>query len=174
MHVTPRFGQDRLTRASYLRTFIFGVEDGLVSTVGLLSGIAIAGAPRATILLTGTVLIFVEGFSMAVGSFLSESSAEEYLEKKEQTSIRTPLLAGILMFASYAGAGFIALVPYILLDVSPAFYLSVALSLIALLGLGIVGGRLAHVSIAKSGLKMVLVGGVAIAVGILVGRLVQM
>ena len=41
---------------TYLRSFIFGVEDSLVSTVGLLSGVAIANASRDTILLTGTVV----------------------------------------------------------------------------------------------------------------------
>lgn len=174
LHATPRFGQSRFIRASYLRTFIFGVEDGLVSTVGLLSGIAIAGTPRATIFLTGLVLIFVEGFSMAVGSFLSESSAEEFLEKKERAGTKLSLLAGVLMFASYVGAGFIALAPYLFLPVSPAFYLSVILSLIALLGLGVIGGKLSQVSLTKSGIKMVAVGGVAILVGIVVGRLVQM
>jgi len=66
------------TLAVYVRNFVFGVEDSLVSTVGLLSGIASAGASTATIFLTGTVLIFVEAFSMAVGSYLSEESVEEY------------------------------------------------------------------------------------------------
>ena len=56
--------------AGYLRAFVFGVEDSLASTVGLLSGIAIAGAGRETILMTGIVLIFVEAFSMAIGDFL--------------------------------------------------------------------------------------------------------
>lgn len=40
----------RESRASFLRTFVFGVEDSLVSTVGLLSGIAIAGVSQKAIL----------------------------------------------------------------------------------------------------------------------------
>ena len=40
--------------ALYAKNFIFGVEDSLVSTVGLLSGIAIAGVPRGTIFLSIT------------------------------------------------------------------------------------------------------------------------
>ena len=57
-----------------VRNFTFGVEDSLVSTVGLLAGIAFAGVNAGTVVLTGAVLIFVEGFSMAVGSLLSEQS----------------------------------------------------------------------------------------------------
>ena len=64
------------SRVSYLRNFVFGVEDSLVSTVGLLSGIAIAGMNRESIFATGVVLIFVEAVSMAAGSFLAETSAE--------------------------------------------------------------------------------------------------
>jgi hypothetical protein len=42
----------------FLRNFIFGIEDSLVSTVGLLSGIAIEHIPQVTIVLTGVVLKF--------------------------------------------------------------------------------------------------------------------
>lgn len=85
---------------SYVRNFIFGVEDSLVSTVGLLSGIAIADVGRSTILLTGMVLIFVEAVSMAAGSFLSESSAENYASKHE-SPLRLSVPASAIMFFSY-------------------------------------------------------------------------
>ena len=61
----------------FLRNTVFGVEDSLVSTVGLLSGIAATGSvSKSFILLTGIVYISVEAFSMAVGSFLSEEFVE--------------------------------------------------------------------------------------------------
>ncbi len=154
--------------ASYIRSFIFGVEDSLVSTVGLLSGIAIAGVPRATILLTGVVLIFVEAISMAAGSFLSEYSAEEF-EKKSEVPAGRALADAAIMFVSYFLSGFIPLAPYIFLLTTDAFILSNVLSLVALYALGTVGARLARVSIWRSGLRMVIVGGLAIAVGIGVG-----
>jgi len=61
----------------YLRNFIFGVEDSLVSTVGLLAGVAAAAISQSAIVTTGLVLIVVEGFSMGVGSFLTEETTEE-------------------------------------------------------------------------------------------------
>ena len=85
---------------SYFRNFIFGVEDSLVSTVGLLSGVAIAGVAKETIFLTGIVLIFVEAFSMAAGSFLSESTAEEY-ESGSNKVERSSFISGAVMFFSY-------------------------------------------------------------------------
>src|SRR3990167_8861281 len=93
---------------SHLRSFVFGVEDSLVSTVGLLSGIAASGMSGREILLTGSVLVLVEAFSMAAGSFLSEYSAEEYLAKEKVMVVR-PLLDGTIMFFSYFLSGFIPL-----------------------------------------------------------------
>ena len=83
----------------YIRNIVFGVEDSLVSTVGLLSGIALGDIPRSTILFTGLVYIFVEAFSMAVGSFLSEESVEEY-ENTGMTSEASPRDRGSLMSAT--------------------------------------------------------------------------
>ena len=52
-----------------VRNFTFGVEDSLVSTVALLAGIAIANVETKTIVLTGIVLIFVEGAGNFTPSF---------------------------------------------------------------------------------------------------------
>ncbi len=158
--------------SSYIRNFVFGVEDSLVSTVGLLSGIAIADVPRATILLTGVVLIFVEAISMAAGSFLSEYSVEEFEKKSKVPAGRAIANAGV-MLVSYFFSGFIPLAPYIFLATSSAFIYSNVLSGVALFLLGVWGARLSHVSIWRSGLRTLIVGGIAIAVGIAAGQLVQ-
>lgn len=157
--------------AVYLRNFVFGVEDGLVSTAGLLSGIAFAGVERQTVFLVGIVLIAVEAFSMAVGSFLSEHSADDYLEQAE-VPLRRAFGGGMVMFVSYLVSGFIPLWPYLVLPVAVAFGVSVAGSLTALFALGVVGARFANVRVAKNSLRMVIIGGVAIALGIGVGQLI--
>lgn len=155
---------------SYYRNFVFGVEDSLVSTVGLLSGISIAGVANQTIIMTGVVLIFVEAISMGAGSFLSESSAELYEHQKDSALSRSYMDA-LVMFISYLVSGFIPLLPYLFLSSSQAFLGSIAVSLVALLVLGIASARLSHTSTTKGVLRMVLVGGAAIAIGSIVGRL---
>lgn len=157
---------------SYFRNFIFGVEDSLVSTVGLLSGVAIADVPRETIFLTGVVLIFVEAFSMAAGSFLSESSAEEYANHSERPK-RKSFISGVVMFVSYFVSGFIPLSAYLIYPVGEAMKLSIILSLLALSILGAVGGRLSSTSLAKASLRMVVIGGVAIGIGVSAGALLS-
>jgi VIT1/CCC1 family predicted Fe2+/Mn2+ transporter len=156
---------------SNFRNFIFGVEDSLVSTVGLLSGVASADASKATLFLTGLVLIFVEAFSMAAGSFLSERSAAQ-LEQREVVSIRRSIVPGVVMFFSYFVSGFVPLAPYLLLPTSQAFVVSIVCSLVALFALGLISGKISKTSLAKGAFSMFFIGGIAIGVGVIVGRLV--
>jgi VIT1/CCC1 family predicted Fe2+/Mn2+ transporter len=162
----------RQASAGYLRNFIFGVEDSLVSTVGLLSGIAIAEVPRHTIFLTGIVLIFVEAFSMAAGTFLSESSAEGFMKHREVPA-GPSAKQGALMFASYFLSGFIPLFPYAFLESSQAFPLSITASIIALFLLGAWGGSISKTNAFRSAFRMAVIGGVAIAVGVAAGVIVD-
>ncbi|MEK7118322.1 MAG: VIT1/CCC1 transporter family protein [Patescibacteria group bacterium] len=155
--------------APLFRNFVFGVEDGLVSTVGLLSGIAAAGEPERTIVMAGAVLIFVEAFSMGVGSLLSDNSTKEF-DSKEKIPLSRSFLGGITMFVSYFIFGFIPLFPYIIFDKVTAFPVSVVASLLALLFLGMFSARLAHISMLKKGLQMLTLGGTAILLGVLVGN----
>ena len=160
-----------LRSALFLRNLVFGVEDGLVSTVGLLSGIAIAGVDRETIFLTGVVLIFVEAFSMAAGSFLSEASVEEMGGGVDDT--RGSVAAGAVMFTSYFAAGLVPLLPYLFFSVATAFATSVACSILALFILGYWSGRETR-AVWRKTLRMGLVGGLAILVGAIAGTFVHL
>lgn len=154
--------------AGYMRNFIFGVEDSLVSTVGLLSGVAVGGVAQKQILLTGIVLIFVEAFSMGVGSFLSEQSAEEYVSRKSKSK-KFSVVASAIMFVSYFLAGFIPLFPYIVMTPAQAFPISIIASLIGLFALSVVSARVLKINIAKATIRMVLMGTVAVVIGVAVG-----
>ena len=160
------------TTELYLRNVIFGISDSLVSTVGLLAGIDAAGTPRQAILLTGIVYAFVEAFSMAVGSFLSEQYAEEYEVKGEATGTG-PFTAGVAMFISFILASFIPIVPYLLLGLTMALWCSIGLSLIALFIVGMISAKIVKVNIISSALKMMLLGGAAIVIGVVVGKFIK-
>lgn len=159
------------TRSSlYMRNIIFGIEDSLAATVGLLSGIAAEHVPYQTILLTGFVYIFVEAFSMGIGSFLSEESAQEYEEKRTVTSMRAAS-GGVVMFISCVVAGFIPILPYLVLPFAYAMPGSIVLSLLVLALLGYAQARLSKKPIWPRVLRIVLLGGTAILVGIVVGKI---
>lgn len=158
------------TAEVYLRNFIFGVEDSLVSTVGLLSGIAVAGVSSATIFTTGVILVLVEAFSMGVGSFLAEDSTEDLIEKKKKTD-KSAVAGGVVMFISYAIAGVIPLLPYVIFPKETAFIVSVSLTLVALFGLGAISAAQYKGKVVKRGVKTMVLGGLAIAAGVLIGSL---
>lgn len=162
--------RNTLLTASNLRSFIFGVEDSFVSAVGMMSGIALAGVTGRAIIMTGLVYIFVEAFSMAAGSYLSERSTEEY-EAQAEVAPGQSIIAGIIMFVSYLLSGIIPIAPYALFEPALAFTVSVGGSLIALFILGAVGARFAKVSVWKRATQMAVVGGVAILLGVIVGQL---
>lgn len=155
-----------------MRNFIFGIEDSLVSTLGVVSGIAVADVAPPTILLSGIVLIFVEAFSMGVGSFLSEESVQE-LRVRRHVSFAPSLAGALVMFISYVTAGFLVLAPYTVLLPHEALVWSVVLSLAALFLLGAFSARVARVGMVSHGLRMMAVGGVAIALGMFVSRTVS-
>ena len=162
--------QTKTLKAISMRNFVFGAEDSLVSTVGLLSGIATAGVERETILLTGIVLLSVEAFSMAVGSFLSERSAEEYAVHHE-VNPKDSLIGSLVMFFTYLIAGFIPLSPYIFAD-GGALSFSIIFSLGALFAVGVVTAKVVNLRILWNGFRTLLMGGIAILVGVFIGRLV--
>lgn len=150
--------------------FTFGVEDSLVSTVGLASGIAVAGMETKAILLTGMVLIFVEALSMGVGSFLTDQSVSEFDSHKEEPA-KNSIPGAIVMFLSYYFAGLIPLVPYILLGSKSGFWASIFVTLCSLFALGYVNGSYSKVHPIKEGVKMASFGGLAILGGVLIGQM---
>ncbi len=154
---------------TFIRNFVFGAEDSLVSTVGLLSGVAIAGVPRPTLILTGIVLIFVEAFSMGMGSFLSEAITRDENSGQRRISID----AALIMLGSYIVAGLIPLLPYFFLSGKSGVVLSISCSLVALAILGVISSRLSRTNIRRNTIRMVLLGGSAIAVGIIVSFFVK-
>jgi predicted membrane protein (TIGR00267 family) len=64
-----------------LREAVFGTQDGLISTLGALTGIAAGTQSGEAVIVAGFVIIVVESLSMAAGSYLSSKSQREYLQR---------------------------------------------------------------------------------------------
>ena len=64
-----------------IRDAVFGTQDGLVSTLGALTGIAAGTQSQPTVVIAGFVIVAVESLSMAAGSYLSSRSQRQYLER---------------------------------------------------------------------------------------------
>ena len=155
----------------FVRNLVFGVEDGLVSTVGFVSGFAQTQTSAGLLVSGSIILILVEAFSMAAGSFLSESSVEDMNGKN--ILVWESVLGGAVMFLSYAIAGFIVVLPYFFLPIVRAIPVAVATTLFMLAVLGFVSSRLSGRDPTSRILRMVIVGGLAVIFGVSIGQLVS-
>lgn len=214
-----------------LREIVFGIEDGMVSTLGAVTGIAIGSQDHSTVILAGLVIIAVESISMGVGSYLSNRSEHDLKRRyirEEQQEIRDypheerqeltdlfirdgwpeetahimsqvasqdnqlmlkemayrelhihvsqssrPLANAAKMFLSYILGGFIPLVAYLLTSVPIAMPISIGLTLLGLFVLGAITARYTKISIIKAGGRMLVLGGTAMLIGLIVGWFFQ-
>jgi len=65
-----------------VREFVFGIQDGLMSTVGLLAGVQGATESNAVVIITGLTAMFAGAVSMAAGSYLSSSAEKEIFDRE--------------------------------------------------------------------------------------------
>src|SRR5439155_6277142 len=70
-------GRHRATGGNALRAAVLGVNDGLVSNLSLIMGVAGAALNQTTILLTGLAGLLAGAISMALGEWLSVQSSRE-------------------------------------------------------------------------------------------------
>ena len=71
-----------------IRDFVFGMEDGLVSNLGLVLGVYVGGGDAFTIILAGFASMFTGAFSMSAGSYLSSKSQREVYEHEIETTMK--------------------------------------------------------------------------------------
>lgn len=216
--------------ANVLHEVVFGMEDGMVSTLGSITGIAVGSGSQSTVLLAGSVIIAVESISMGIGSYLSNKSEEEMNKRKiaeereeiknypaeekeelfkiyiaegwpeelahtmadtasknediflkemitrelnipsEQESISAK--GGLYMFFTYIIGGMIPLTSYLLLPINIAIPVSIATTLAGLFALGMSTTKFTKQPLLKSGLRILIMGGVALVAGLVAGLLI--
>lgn len=147
-----------------IRNIIFGLEDGFVSTAGVLFGVATATHEKYFILVAGIITVLVEATSMGAGAYISEKSSANSTKKNKARA----LYDGILMFFAYVLAGGIILIPYALFNQPVSQFLSVALTMLGLYAIGYWSKKSW-----KNGLEMLLIGGLAISIGYIAGQFLQ-
>jgi len=67
---------------SVVREAVFGINDGLVATVGLVSGEVLSGQPRASVLIAALSAVGANMVSMAIGSYLASLSQNDLFKKE--------------------------------------------------------------------------------------------
>jgi VIT1/CCC1 family predicted Fe2+/Mn2+ transporter len=81
---------ERATEHSYLGDFVLGAVDGTVTTFAVVAGVAGAGMPTGVAIVLGLANLLADGFSMAVGNYLStetERHVTEHARRREERHI---------------------------------------------------------------------------------------
>jgi vacuolar iron transporter family protein len=150
-----------------LRELVFGLEDGLVSTLGVVTGMA-SGLPNSSIvILSGVVVVLVESLSMAAGSYLSNKAQYDFKKAKHSSIVAS----AFVMFFAYMFGGSIPLIPYLFMPVSLSIQGSVVATVVALFMLGFYKGVITKTPKLRSALEMVTVSLLAAGLGYLIGQI---
>jgi VIT1/CCC1 family predicted Fe2+/Mn2+ transporter len=91
LHGDEPHDQDHAARLNWLRAGVLGANDGIVSTAGLVIGVAAATADRGTILTAGLAGLAAGAMSMGAGEYVSVSTqrdTEQALLAKERRELR--------------------------------------------------------------------------------------
>ena len=219
----------RIHTGNILREIVFGIEDGMVSTLGSVTGIAIGSQNKEAVMLAGFVIIAVESISMGIGSYVSNKIKQSSDEKKvaeEKIELHThpeeereelkkmyikdgwskqfaeqmikeiannktlilkemkyrelqifsgkpmsALKSGLFMFVSYIIGGLIPLSSYIFLSLNLASIISITITLVGLFLLVVFTSKYTNEAWYRSGLRILIVGGIAMTVGLIMGKL---
>ena len=89
-HEDEPHGEGLNNRLNWLRAGVLGANDGIVSTAGLVMGVAGATSDRTTILVAGVAGLVAGALSMAAGEYVSvstQSDSERALLDKERREL---------------------------------------------------------------------------------------
>ena len=213
-----------------VREAIFGAQDGLVSTLAVVSTVSGATDSRLTVLIAGIATALAGIFSMAAGEFLSSKSQREIslariAEEREKVAGRrgevqaelaymlgedglpetdaaqvaaaiarhpevllnskvekafgiaveeahgSPLQGAVVMGIAFGLGALAPILPYLLLPLGVAVYVSVIATAGVLFAIGVVKTRWTHASPLWSGLEILLIGAFAGIVGYFFGSI---
>lgn len=70
----------RLEKQRSIRQVVFGAQDGVLTTLGIATGVGSATSDRGTVILTGFISLFVGAISMGVGEYLGGKAEREVVE----------------------------------------------------------------------------------------------
>jgi VIT1/CCC1 family predicted Fe2+/Mn2+ transporter len=84
MSIRPRIPDTpqrrQLEKQRRVREIVFGVQDGILTTMGIVTFFGVAAGGRATVMAAGTVALIAGALSMAVGEYQGSKSEREVVQ----------------------------------------------------------------------------------------------
>jgi VIT1/CCC1 family predicted Fe2+/Mn2+ transporter len=168
-------------RHPYLKDFIYGAIDGIVTTFAVVAGVAGAELSMGIVMILGAANLVGDGFSIGVSSFLAVRTEKE-MHRKQQISHPahlSPTKSGLFTFGAFLIAGTIPLAPFFTKWLFPSlitgnlFYLSALATGAGFFIIGALKAPFIHRKWLPSGLQTFLMGSGAASLAYLVGFLLK-
>ncbi|XP_042493253.1 vacuolar iron transporter homolog 4-like [Macadamia integrifolia] len=170
-------------RAQWLRAAVLGASDGLVSTASLMMGVGAVKQDVKSMIITGFAGMVAGACSMAIGEFVSVYSqydielsemkrqhkasddGKESLDESEKEDLPNPFTAaGASALAFVVGAVVPLLSASFIQNYKVRLGVVIAMSSLALIVFGRLGGVLGRASVKKSCLRVLIGGWLAMAI----------
>ena len=172
-------GVNYVARAQWLRAAVLGANDGLVSVASLMVGVGAANGTRRAMLVSGLAGLVAGACSMAIGEFVSvyaqcDIQAAEIERARggkdadggeEEEELPSPTMAAVASALSFAAGAALPLLAGGFVRPWAARVAAVcAASSLGLAGFGVASAYLGGAGVARSGVRMLVGGWLAMAV----------
>ncbi|WP_207308847.1 VIT1/CCC1 transporter family protein [Marinobacter salicampi] len=157
----------KTTVKRFLPDFVYGANDGLITTFAIVAGVAGAGLSNSVVLILGFASLLADGFSMATSDYLAERTPSD----QHSGSNRAPAMKhGLATFIGFVTPGVVPLIAYLIpISDEYRFPLAGAMTLVTLFVVGAGRGLVATLPPWRAGAEMLVVGALAAAVAYGVG-----
>lgn len=151
----------------YLRSLMFGLQDGIVSTAGVVVGISTGVNNKDIIVLAALVAVMVEASSMAAGQYSSEKAVHQMDKTGKHTD--NLYIGALIMFIAYLIGGSFSIIPTLIFDQPIARIIAIVSTFTGLFIIGYVKGHLVEHKPLRSAVELFIIGSIATIVGVVVG-----
>jgi VIT1/CCC1 family predicted Fe2+/Mn2+ transporter len=160
LHIEPR-GSVAFAR-HYIRDLVYGANDGIITTFAVVAGVTGGSLSQVAVLVVGAANLAADGVAMGVGNLLAIRAHESALVADGRPEEETyPWKHGAATLVAFVGAGTVPLLPY-MMPVAEGQRLSwsVLLTMASLFGVGVARAAVTRDRWWRTGLEMLLLGGV--------------
>ena len=151
----------------YLRSLMFGLQDGIVSTTGVVVGISTGVNNKEIVILAALVAVTVEATSMAAGQYSSEKAVHQHDKNGKHTD--SLVLGAVIMFFAYLLGGAFSIIPTVIFPQEISRILAIISAFFGLFLIGYLKGRLVDHKPLRSAIELFIIGSIATTIGVVVG-----
>jgi VIT1/CCC1 family predicted Fe2+/Mn2+ transporter len=163
LHVEPH-GTVGIAR-HYIRDLVYGANDGIITTFAVVAGVAGGSLSTTAVLVVGAANLAADGVAMGVGNLLAIRAHESALAADGRPEEETyPWKHGMATLIAFVGAGAVPLLPYMMPAAAGGRLLwSSVFTMAALFGVGVARAAVTQDRWWRTGLEMLMLGGVVAA-----------